>query len=86
MPPSTSSSTRLISRLRAHKVLPADAVVKVRTRHSQGIRWEIIKTLDGTPMGVAGSSGVEETVKTVDWAIVSADGGYTIVTPVIPSS
>jgi len=71
----------LISRLRAHKILPADVVVEVRRRNSQGIRWEIIKSLDETPMGVAGPLGIEETVKTVDWAVVSADGGYTIVTP-----
>jgi hypothetical protein len=84
MPPSSSQSARLISRLRAHKILPADVVAEVRRRNSGGIRWEIIKCLDETPMMVAGLSGIEETVKTVDWTVSSADGGYTIVTPALP--
>jgi hypothetical protein len=74
----------LISRLRAHKILPADVVAEVRRRNSGGIRWEIIKCLDETPMMVAGLSGIEETVKTVDWTVSSADGGYTIVIPALP--
>ena len=80
MPPSASQSARLISRLRANGILPPEMVADIRRRNSGGFRWEVIRCLDDAPMMVAGSRGIEETVKTVNWT-VTADGDYTIVTP-----
>lgn len=80
-------SEQLVSRLRAHKLVPSGVAVVIRhlsgpSRHHDGstLLWQAVNAVTGEPLGVASAYTMEQVARCPDWLIGEQDG-LRLVTP-----
>lgn len=72
---------QLVSRLRAHKLVPSGVAVVIRhlagpSRHHDGTRllWHAVNAVTSEPLGVGSAHTMEQVARCPDWRITERDG------------